>query len=84
MPFYLNLISAGVASALASFVTTPLDLVKTRIQVIDPNVKPYKGFIRSFIRISKEEGIKGLFSGAKPRLMALSSQTTLSMVICKF
>jgi hypothetical protein len=81
MPFYINLVSASIASIISSIITTPLDLVKTRIQVNDNNFKPYKGIISTFGRIIKEEGFSALFLGIKPRILWLASGTTLSMVI---
>lgn len=65
---------AGVATAITS---TPADVVKTRLMndagdnyrtsvgVVAPHA-PYKGFIRSTIRIYKEEGILALYKGFWP------------------
>jgi solute carrier family 25 iron transporter 28/37 len=90
------LISGSVAGGVASFFTTPLDIIKTRLQVqsLQPcprfptvqNVTP-TGVIRSFSTVAvgvyqksrgpvhivkdiiREEGMRGFFRGAVPRMM---------------
>ena len=45
-----------------------------------PGYKPYKGIVDATIRISKEEGIKTLYSGLLPSLL-LTSHAAIQFVI---
>ncbi len=58
-------LSGGFAAAL----TTPLDVMKTRIMT---SPEKYKGLLRTFNLISKEEGTKAFFKGIEPRVMWIS------------
>jgi len=58
---------------MASFLTTPLDVLKTRIQLY-PDKMRNKGYLRLLFGIAAREGRKGLFSGYKAR-------TTASVII---
>ena len=73
-----NAISGACAGILTSFVTCPLDVVKTRLQAqinsihADktglgvPSGALYKGISASLKRIWTEEGIRGLYRGLGP------------------
>ena len=58
------------AGAIAAAVTTPLDVIKTRL-ILEKDVhgKQYTGIVDVFKRVVKEEGGKTLFSGLAPRVM---------------
>lgn len=75
---------AGLSGSLAAFCTTPLDVVKTRLQTQDEklvisrlsndstvsyNKIPYNSIRETFVQIFKEEGIRGLWRGAVPRML---------------
>jgi hypothetical protein len=81
LPTRLVIICSMFGAMLSSIITNPFDVIKTRIQVNDPNKIPYNGIFKSFSRIVKEEGFKSLYLGYKPRLLWLSLQGTFSMVI---
>ncbi|GBO45035.1 Kidney mitochondrial carrier protein 1, partial [Araneus ventricosus] len=59
----------GLASIAAEFGTFPIDTTKTRLQVqgqvSDAKFKEikYRGMTHALLRISKEEGIRALYSG---------------------
>ncbi|KAJ3327266.1 hypothetical protein HDU76_012111, partial [Blyttiomyces sp. JEL0837] len=60
---------AGTGSGLiAAIIVTPLDVIKVRLQM--GTTMKYKGTIKTFITIWKDEGIAGLFSGLSPSLLA--------------
>lgn len=62
--------ACGSASgAFAAAVTTPLDVVKTRLMLgADAGGKPYHGMVQTFKRIHAEEGAAKLLSGIVPRV----------------
>lgn len=83
--FLESLFCSGLASSLASFITTPLDLVKFRMQVhkasghYDPSSPEYKNMFQGLIRIGYNEGIYGLFRGSFARVLAYAPTGALSM-----
>uniref|UniRef100_A0A0N4ZSR8 Mitochondrial glutamate carrier 1 n=1 Tax=Parastrongyloides trichosuri TaxID=131310 RepID=A0A0N4ZSR8_PARTI len=72
--FYGSFLAGITAGASASFCVTPLDVIKTRMQVIKEgsNEKPYKNIPDAFIKIFKNEGPKALFKGAACRMLVLA------------
>lgn len=60
----------SVAGAIAAAVTTPLDMVKTRMMLGARNAagELYVGTLASLQMVAKEEGIAALFSGIGPRV----------------
>jgi len=67
-------ICGSAAGGAAAAVTTPLDVVKTRIMLSAKNqtIHNYSGTISTFNRILHEEGFKALFSGIGPRVIWIS------------
>jgi len=92
--FGMFLISGAGAGGMAAAITTPLDVVKTRLQTQDVltgdlkssnNIVRYKGAFDTVRRILAEEGAKAFFKGLKPRLAlhmpaAAISWTTYEMM----
>jgi len=75
--FYWSFLSGITAGAVASFSVTPLDVIKTRIQLIDKvttsNIAhQYAGIIDAFVKILKHEGGKAFFKGAACRMMVMA------------
>jgi len=66
-----------IAGAMTSFVSTPLDTIKTRLQV-NQN-KPKAGEVVR--RLIAEEGWKGFYRGLGPRFFSSSAWGT-SMIVC--
>lgn len=75
---------AGLSGSLSAFCTTPLDVVKTRLQtqdekliitglnndsIVSYNKKPYSSIRETILQIFREEGMRGLWRGAVPRMM---------------
>lgn len=57
------------AGAVAGGLTTPFDVVKTRLMTQDPNQKTYEdAMMRTMRTIGREEGLLALFSGVGPRV----------------
>lgn len=72
-----------VAGAVASVATTPMDTVKTRLQVIETTgVRPT---VSSTVRgLLKDHGLKGLYRGLGPRFLSMSAWGTCMIVSYEF
>jgi len=67
-----NLGAGAAAGGLAAALTTPLDVVKTRLQTQatgGPELVRYTGLFQTFRTVLAEEGIRGFFVGAGPRIV---------------
>ena len=60
----------GIAGGCTGFLTTPLDLAKTRIMTSGQTGK-YKGIVDVLVKVAKEEGFGGLFKGSTARVVWL-------------
>lgn len=84
---YENAILGSISGGLSAAVTTPLDVIKTRLQTqagssssssttttgtSNHHHQRYKGVLDAFIRIRREEGWKTLFAGIRPRVAWIS------------
>lgn len=65
--FLEELVMGGVAGGLSAYITTPMDVMKTRLQVQGTTVR-YKGWMDALRTIWKEEGISGFLRGWAPRV----------------
>ncbi|KAJ8514035.1 hypothetical protein OPV22_004469 [Ensete ventricosum] len=71
-----------IAGAVASCVTTPLDTIKTRLQVMD-NMQ--KQNVRQVIkRLIAEDGWKGFYRGLGPRFVSMSAWGTTMIVAYEY
>lgn len=75
LSFWETLGAAGIAGMPAAYLTTPADVVKTRLQVeARKGESNYKGLIDAFRKILAEEGPKALFKGGPARVLRSSPQ----------
>ncbi|KAL7683025.1 putative mitochondrial carrier domain protein [Plasmopara halstedii] len=66
-------VCGSIAGGMAAFITTPLDVVKTRLMLgKDAKGVPYNGMLNTLSRVHTDEGLKRLFSGVGPRTMWIS------------
>ena len=82
------IICASGAAAAASLLTSPLDLVRLRMQVSqeietsnDRSKFNYKSVLTGLSSIINEEGFRGLFRGALARVAFATPSTALAMVL---
>lgn len=64
-----HMIAGGSAGALAGLLTTPLDVIKTRLQIGAETGQTYSGPSHVARTILKEEGWKGLTRGVQARVL---------------
>ncbi|KAL8452207.1 hypothetical protein Emed_001514 [Eimeria media] len=58
-----------VAGAVAAVVTTPMDVVKTRLMTQEPGSRQYRGFYHCMHTMLRTEGVSSLFLGVKMRCL---------------
>lgn len=63
-----GLVLGGVAGGVSAYMTTPLDVIKTRLQV-QGSTKRYNGWLDAFQKIWSTEGTKGFFRGSTARVI---------------
>lgn len=79
------LISASAAGMPAAFLTTPADVIKTRLQVeARKGQASYNGIADCFSKILKEEGPKALFKGSLARVLRSSPQFGATLVAYEY
>lgn len=75
LSFLETLGAAAMAGMPAAYLTTPADVVKTRLQVeARQGQTRYNGLTDAFVKIYKEEGFKALFKGGPARIIRSSPQ----------
>ena len=71
----------SLASAAGTFLSTPLDVVKSRMQNL-PSVSPrYQNSLSALFQIYSEEGYQALFKGLGPRLLRLGPGGGIMFVV---
>ncbi|KAF8097595.1 hypothetical protein N665_0285s0026 [Sinapis alba] len=63
-----GLVLGGLAGGLSAYLTTPLDVLKTRLQVQGTTIK-YKGWLDEVGQIWRKEGPEFFFRGSVPMVM---------------
>lgn len=81
--FALDVANAAAAAAVASWATTPIDVVKTRVQVqgANPELFDFKGPVDCVRQLVQREGVRALFSGASGRVMYMVPNMALFIPI---
>jgi len=64
---------SALSGALAGSITTPLDVVKTRLMTQAGGKDRYKGWWDALSRVYREEGLAVLFSGVRTRTAWITS-----------
>eukprot|EP00931_Biecheleriopsis_adriatica_P104570 TRINITY_DN79232_c0_g1_i1.p1 TRINITY_DN79232_c0_g1~~TRINITY_DN79232_c0_g1_i1.p1 ORF type:complete len:297 (-),score=29.87 TRINITY_DN79232_c0_g1_i1:42-932(-) len=71
--FALDIANTALSAAVSGWVTTPIDVVKTRVQVAgaNPELFDFKGPVDCALKLARVEGVRGLFAGATGRVLYL-------------
>lgn len=78
-----GLVLGGLAGGLSAYLTTPLDVVKTRLQVQGSTIR-YKGWANAVRSIWKTEGVRGMFRGSIPRITWYIPASALTFMAVEF
>ncbi|KAM7480093.1 hypothetical protein LguiA_028306 [Lonicera macranthoides] len=86
--YYVNsslegLLLGGLAGGFSAYLTTPLDVIKTRLQVQGSTIR-YKGWLDAIQRIWVSEGAKGMFRGSIPRIIWYVPASALTFMAVEF
>eukprot|EP00484_Ammonia_sp_Unknown_P028028 CAMPEP_0197047666 /NCGR_PEP_ID=MMETSP1384-20130603/23126_1 /TAXON_ID=29189 /ORGANISM="Ammonia sp." /LENGTH=306 /DNA_ID=CAMNT_0042479637 /DNA_START=243 /DNA_END=1163 /DNA_ORIENTATION=- len=66
---YQGALCGSISGGIAAAVTTPLDVIKTRLMLrVDANNVPYRGFVDCAKRVYIENGAQTFFKGVVPRV----------------
>ncbi|KAL5174258.1 S-adenosylmethionine carrier 1, chloroplastic/mitochondrial [Glycine soja] len=82
---FKTVVCGGLAGSTAALFTTPFDVIKTRLQTQIPgSANQYDSVLHALYKISKSEGLKGLYRGLIPRLIMYMSQGSLFFASYEF
>jgi hypothetical protein len=84
LPFSYTLACSCGSGAAASWLTSPLDLAKLRLQVsrargTRATAATYRGFVDCLLQTYQQGGVKALFRGAGARVLHFAPATTITM-----
>lgn len=82
--FRLHMVSAMGAGLAVALVSSPVDVVKTRImnqKVVGKNGTLYRGAVECLVKTVKTEGIFGLYKGFLPNWLRAGPQTLITFCI---
>lgn len=72
--------SGTVAGACSSIITTPMDTIKTRLQVMDNYGSGRPSVLKTTKTLLKEDGWRGFYRGFGPRFLNMSLYGTTMIV----
>lgn len=78
-----GLVLGGLAGGFSAYLTTPLDVVKTRLQVQGGTLR-YNGWSDAVHRIWVTEGVRGMFRGSIPRIIWYIPASALTFMFVEF
>jgi solute carrier family 25 (mitochondrial aspartate/glutamate transporter), member 12/13 len=83
-PYHL-LLAGAIAGVPAAYLSTPMDVIKTRLQVVARSGETtYDGIFDAWSKISREEGPRALFKGALMRVIRSSPQFGITLMAYEY
>ncbi|KAL3101864.1 hypothetical protein niasHS_003273 [Heterodera schachtii] len=85
--FYASFLAGLASGAFSAFACTPLDVIKTRIQLIgssSANSQQYNGILDAFLKILRHEGPNAFFKGAACRMMVMAPLFGIAQMVYFF
>ena len=81
--FWWSLAMGWVSASVSAALTTPMDVVKTRMQTLNKGVgeETYKGVFDAFYRILRSEGPTALFKGMGCRIIVIGPLFGISQMV---
>ncbi|GMI81372.1 hypothetical protein like AT5G26200 [Hibiscus trionum] len=76
-------LSAAMASGVSALITTPLDTIKTRLQVLDGEERPMT-VLQTVRNLVKEGGLAACYRGLGPRWASMSMSATTMITTYEF
>ena len=81
-PYHL-LLAGAIAGVPAAYLSTPFDVIKTRLQVVpQPGQTTYDGIFDAWTKISREEGFRALYKGAMMRVVRVYACVCVCVYVC--
>ncbi|KAJ3275711.1 hypothetical protein HDV01_007177 [Terramyces sp. JEL0728] len=77
-PTIVNMTSGLFGGFMATLVTQPFDMIKTRIQL---KPQEYKNMVYAFGKVVGREGVRSLYSGMVPRVLRKSFSSAISWTV---
>lgn len=81
LPISSELVTGATAGGLAGILTTPLDVIKTRIQTATETSGSHLSTFKALGSIYKSEGLVGLFYGVGPRFIWTGVQSSIMLLL---
>lgn len=75
----LHFSASFLAGFVATTITSPFDVVKTRVMNAGPQ-SPYKNLAQALVLIAREEGVRALYKGWTPAFVRMAPQTILTFI----
>lgn len=81
LPVSTEIVTGATAGGLAGVLTTPLDVIKTRIQTATETSGAQLSTFRALSSIYKAEGLFGMFYGVGPRFIWTGIQSSIMLLL---
>ncbi|KAK0581335.1 hypothetical protein LWI29_012550 [Acer saccharum] len=83
--FHLHLISSTVAGIVSTFITAPVDMVKTRLMLQQESIKigSYKNGFHCAYQVARTEGPRALYKGGFAVFARLGPQSAITFIFCE-
>lgn len=83
--FWVSFISGCFSGAFAAVAVNPIDVVKTRLQLLKKiEGQSYNGVLDAFMKIYKNEGVPAFFKGSAARMMVISPLFGIAQMVYLF